>query len=608
MPSVPSRRLASLFVLATLAVGDSYSAEVRLKSGDIYPNATILSQDATSIEIQVQHGTMTLPLSLVATIDGRSVPVLPRPAATVPPQPPPTTSKPAVRPAPSPAASRPSVPAAATPRPAVRAPLALPLPAAQPARTWTWQRLTLILLGLAGAWAWTVYLVWKDQRAQQKTARSWWVVAAVLPFVGYVVYRVVGGASQRLQSLRIAKTRAAFELLDADHHPVVINVGEEVTGIENAKGILEGALQQRASDVHIEPSSTECRVRFRIDGTLYPRAKLNPENGLRLISALKSLAQMDISERRRAQDGRFAARTGTRTVDFRLATTPSVHGEKLVIRILDRNAGLRGLDDLGMPEHLMKSFSRAIHSRAGMILVTGPTGSGKTSTLYAALSQLDSVRLNLVTIEDPVEYELGGATQIPVNPKTGVTFESGLRSILRQDPDVIFVGEMRDFEAAQIALRSALTGHLVFSSLHTRDAIGTIARLEEMGIERHLLSSALIAVVAQRLVRVLCRACRQPYPCEGTELHELGFELPPGETIYRAAGCRKCEGTGYVGRTGVFEVLVLDEDLRSGVTNGPADDAFVKLARSKGFQGYREEAAQKVLLGVTSAEEVLKAN
>ena len=600
------RPFALLLVLTTLAPSRGDAAEVRLKSGDTYSNATILSQSSTSIEIQVQHGTMTLPLSMVSTIDGRRVSA--SPPSFVPVSPTRAAGKPEVQPTPNRAANGTFHPAAVASH-SVSPGLPTPaLPSAKSTQIWAWQWLALTLLGLLGAWAWTVYLIRKDLCERQETSRTWWIVAAVLPFIGYIAYRIVGGASQRWQNWRSVKTRVAFELLDADHNPVVINVGEEVTGIENAKGILEGALRQRASDVHIEPSSTECRVRFRIDGTLYPRAKLNPENGLRLISALKSLAQMDISERRRAQDGRFAARTGARTVDFRLATTPSVHGEKLVIRILDRNAGLRGLDTLGMPEHLMKSFSRAIHSRAGMILVTGPTGSGKTSTLYAALSQLDSVRLNLVTIEDPVEYELGGATQIPVNPKTGVTFESGLRSILRQDPDVIFVGEMRDFEAAQIALRSALTGHLVFSSLHTRDAVGTIARLEEMGIERHLLSSALIAVVAQRLVRVLCRACRQPYPCEGTELDELGFELPPGETIYRAGGCRKCEGTGYAGRTGVFEMLVFDEDLRSGVNNGPADDAFLKFARSKGFQGYREEAAQKVLLGVTSVEEVLKAN
>ena len=612
MPRVPRASSAVLLLLISLAVNTLPASEIRLVNGQIYPDAVILREIAASrdtpasVVIQVRYGTMALPIDQIETVDGRRfypklVPVISNLTT-------PVGSKPGL--------TRPSY---ATPRqtdrgvatnPSVARPSASPVAASYPTepRGWNWRWFTLAALLSLGIWGWTVYLVRHDCHDQPDASHAWWIVAAVLPIVGFLLYQAFRQFSRKWVEWRTAKNRHHFELLDADHNPIVIQIGEEVTGIENAKGILEGALRQRASDVHIEPSATECRVRFRIDGTLYPRAKLNPEGGLRLISALKSLAQIDISERRRAQDGRFAARIGPRMVDFRAATTPSVHGEKLVIRILDRNVGLRNLNDLGMPEHLMKGFTRAIHSRAGMILATGPTGSGKTSSLYAALSQLDSNQLNLVTIEDPVEYELAGATQIPVNAKAGVTFESGLRSILRQDPDVIFVGEMRDLEAAQIALRSALTGHLVFSSLHTRDAMGTITRLEEMGIERHLISSALIAVIAQRLVRVLCRACRQAYPCVGNELEDLGFELPPGETIYRPGGCRKCEGTGYEGRTGVFEMLILDEDLRNGVNAGPADDAFLKLARAKGFRSYREEAAQKVLLGVTSAEEVLNAN
>ena len=610
MPRTRHVALATLLLFLGLFGSGLRAAELRLKNGQVYSGVTILREmpplrgNPASVVIQVPYGTMVLPADQVDTIDGRRY--VPPQAASFPEAPPRTigNSVPATVPTPANRHRKQSTEAPAiSHQPPAAAARSTPTP-----RNWNWRWMALALLGFIGIWGWTVYLVRRELRERQDGGRAWWIVTAALPIVGYLLYQGVRQAARRWVDWRTVKNRHQLELLDADHNPIVIQIGEEVTGIENAKGIVEGALRQRASDIHIEPSATECRVRFRIDGTLYPRAKLNPEGGLRLISALKSLAQIDISERRRAQDGRFAARIGPRMVDFRAATTPSVHGEKLVIRILDRNVGLRNLNDLGMPEHLMKNFTRAIHSRAGMILATGPTGSGKTSSLYAALSQLDANRLNLVTIEDPVEYELAGATQIPVNAKAGVTFESGLRSILRQDPDVIFVGEMRDLEAAQIALRSALTGHLVFSSLHTRDAIGTITRLEEMGIERHLISSALIAVMAQRLVRVLCRACRQPYPCEGNELEELGFELPPGETIYRAVGCRKCEGTGYVGRTGVFEILVLDEDMRNGVNNGPADDTFIKLARSKGFQSYREEAAQKVLLGVTSVEEVLKAN
>ena len=335
--------------------------------------------------------------------------------------------------------------------------------------------------------------------------------------------------------------------------------------------------------------------------------KFGTEEGIRLVSALKSMAQIDIAERRKAQDGRFGGRRGPREVDFRVATTPSVYGEKLVIRILDSKTGLRGLGDLGMTAEMMGQFSQVIQSRNGMILATGPTGSGKTSTLYAALTQLDSVGLNLVTIEDPVEYQLAGATQIPVNVRAGVTYESGLRSVLRQDPDVILVGEMRDREAAQIALRSALTGHLVFSSLHTQNAIGTITRLEEIGIERHLLASSLFVVIAQRLVRIVCPHCREAYDCVGDELAEVGLELPAGSPVFRPKGCRRCDATGYLGRTGVFEMLVFDDELRQAVNDGAGETELYGMAHRKGYRGYREDAAMKILLGVTTVDEVLKA-
>jgi general secretion pathway protein E len=301
-------------------------------------------------------------------------------------------------------------------------------------------------------------------------------------------------------------------------------------------------------------------------------------------------------------------RTDESDVDFRVATANSIFGEKLVIRILNRRAGLLGLADLGMPETMLEHFARVIHSRNGMILATGPTGSGKTSTLYSALSQLDARRLNIMTIEDPVEYGLEGATQIPVNPKAGTTYESGLRSILRQDPDVIFVGEMRDAEAAQVALRAALTGHLVFSSLHTRDAVGTIIRLEEMGMDRHLLSSSLLVLIAQRLLRVLCPECREAYQCGANDLAEIGIDMPEGETIYRAKGCKECGDTGYLGRTGIFEMVVFDDELRQAVNAGEGESALTEIARAKGFSSFRLNGAEKVLQGITSVEEVLQAS
>ena len=459
------------------------------------------------------------------------------------------------------------------------------------------------------AWIVTILRVRRDGRQSPDThSRRWLIAAIALPILGYLAYELSRARARWRQGHpKLEAPLEEFIFLDAERRPVDIVPGEIGTGLENAKSVLQNAIYDRASDVHIEPGSTDYRVRFRIDGVLHARISFPSDKGLRLVSAIKNVAQLDISERRKAQDGRFGGRVGSREVDFRAATTPTVNGEKLVLRILDQKSGVRGLADLGMTPKMMERFAEVIQYRSGMILATGPTGSGKTSSLYAALTQLDAVKLNIVTIEDPVEYELGGATQIPVNVKAGITYESGLRSILRQDPDVILVGEMRDREAAQIALRSALTGHLVFSSLHTRDAVGTIHRLEEMGIERHLVASALLVVLSQRLVRVLCPACRRKTECVGNELAEIGIELPAGATVYLPGGCRRCEGSGYVGRTGIFEMLILTENLRQEINDGVPEDAFAQTARTGGYREYREDGAEKVLLGITTAEEVLKA-
>ncbi len=596
-----------MFFLGSIMAADA--SQILLKSGDVYTNATILRRDAASIVIRVQYGTMTLPLDLVDRIDG--LPVHPALAAT----PASVARTPAPRPAPAASAAPAVVP---TPHAKERA---LPSVPREPASvsldgtgdsTPLWQ-IAWVILGAVIAlvlWSLTLPRLHQDLQARRHLSRGWYAAALLLPGVGYLGYLVRRFLARRIEQ-RHAEILAQnhFEFLDADSRPIHVDATSAVlSGIENAKAILENALFKRASDVHIEPAPEEYRVRLRVDGSMLPARSFPNAEGVRLVSAIKTLAQIDIAERRKAQDGRFGARQGRRSVDFRVATVPSVHGEKLVLRILDRKSGVRGLDDIGMPQEMMDRFAQIVHSRSGMILATGPTGSGKTSTLYAALAQLDARQLNLVTIEDPVEYELAGATQIPVNVKAGVTYESGLRSILRQDPDVILVGEMRDLESAQIALRSALTGHLVFSSLHTRDAVGAVMRLEEMGIERHLVASSLFVVLSQRLVRILCGSCRQPYECTGNELLSLGIELDPGATLYRPVGCRKCEGTGYLGRTGIFEMLVLDEEVRQNVNNGIDEDALFKLANRKGFARYREDGAMKVLLGVTTVDEVLKAN
>ena len=615
-----SRRLrAFLLVLVALTTGTATAAEIRMRGGVVYSNVTVLHRDASTIEIRTPHGNVTLPLAMVAQIDGIRIPPMAFPGMATPPgtaletvpatpaTPPPALPKvaPSVRPTPkfvdAPPTSGASPKTPPTPHVVV--------PAVRLAPTPWWLGWPLYgLVGFVLFWMITVVSVWRDLRRRQVRSRGWLYVSILVPVLGYLAYRVARRMGRWGERNRPAdESPRKFELLDENHQPILIQVSDISSGIENASGVLKDALLDRASDVHIEPNASEYRVRFRVDGVMQPRMKFSLEEGVRLVSAIKSLSQIDITERRKAQDGRFGARYGGREVDFRVATTPSVTGEKLVLRILDHKSGIRGLNDLGMSRAMMDQFGKVINSRSGMIISAGPTGAGKTSTLYAALAQIDALRLNVVTIEDPVEYQLKGATQIPVNVRTGVTFESGLRSILRQDPDVILVGEMRDLEAAQIALRSALTGHLVFSSLHARDAIGTIARLEEIGIERHLVATSLFVVMAQRLVRILCPHCRQPYQSTGDELSSIGVALPAGKTIHRAGGCRQCEGSGYVGRTGIFEMVIFDEELRQAVNAGMNADDFTVLARTKGYRSYREDAAEKVLAGITTADEVLQA-
>ena len=627
-----ARVVAALFTFALLLAGTAFATDIELNNGTLYSGVTIIRQDARSIEFQVKYGTMVLPMSEIAKINHvaiRPAPVQVRSSvapggAVSQPALPGTRAMPGgALPTGAVAVAPPVIPGlnatpAASPGPASPPP-ASPTPA-PPAASWTlpawsnpsgwnlsWSDLWLPLVGVA--WLASIRRVWRaTRRTTGGAARLGLAMTVLLPIVGWLLYELVRIAAQgRRGAHDAADSIHEFIFLDVNHQPVMIEPGAGGSGLENAKGVLQAALFDRASDVHIEPGATEYRVRFRIDGVLNPRMSFSPEDGLRMVSALKNVAQLDISDRRKAQDGRFGGRAGGRDVDFRAATTPTVHGEKLVLRVLDQKSGVRGLADLGMTQTMMERFAEVIQLRSGMILATGPTGSGKTSSLYAALTQLDAVALNIVTIEDPVEYELAGATQIPVNVKAGITYESGLRSILRQDPDVILVGEMRDSEAAQIALRSALTGHLVFSSLHSRDAVGTIHRLEEMGIERHLLASALMVVLSQRLVRVLCPDCRRPTVTVGNELAEIGIELPSGQTIYEPGGCRRCDSSGYLGRTGMFEMLVLDEALRQEINNGTPEDEFARSARTGGYREYREDGAEKVLRGITSVEEVLKA-
>ena len=616
--NLPRRRLLLLTAILSLAAASSFAATIKLANGATYTDVTILHRDASSVQVRTQFGIVVYPLSVIDSIDGVSV--QPTPVPTPSPVATPSTSAIA-------SGSAALVSGSATsPQPAASPAEPTPAPAPYwPSYEVRWN-MDLILLAFAlssAVWFGTVASVQRDLFERRVDPRFWSNTAILLPGLGFLAYRLTRQFARihdrrtskltpnevvAIREKKAARHRSGFEFLDHDRKSVLLKKPGEQSGLEHAHEVLEEALLERASDVHIDPAEDEYLVRFRIDGIMQPRMHFDRDEGQRIVSALKTLAQIDVAEKRKAQDGRFQVRTDENDVDFRVATANSIFGEKVVVRILNRNSGLIGLSDLGMPDAMRDQFARVIHSRNGMILSTGPTGSGKTSTIYSALSQLDSARLNIMTIEDPVEYSLAGATQLPVNPKAGTTYESGLRSILRQDPDVIFVGEMRDAEAAQIALRAALTGHLVFSSLHTRDAIGTIVRLEEMGMDRHLLASSLLVVIAQRLLRVLCPACREPCLTTAADLADIGIQLPEGKTIYRPKGCKECDNSGYIGRTGIFEMIVFDDEFRQAINAGAGEAALAQIARAHGFASFREDGADKLLRGITSIEEVLQAS
>jgi general secretion pathway protein E len=369
--------------------------------------------------------------------------------------------------------------------------------------------------------------------------------------------------------------------------------------------LLTQALRQGASDIHIEPYETRSVVRFRIDGTLQNVAEPHRALHAALVSRIKVMAQLDIAEKRLPQDGRISLRLAGRQVDVRVATLPTGFGERAVLRLLDKAAGRLGLEKLGMDEPTRARVDRLIHQPHGIVLVTGPTGSGKTTTLYAALSRIDARGRNIMTVEDPIEYELGGVAQTQVNARIGMTFARALRSILRNDPDVIMIGEIRDLETAQIAVQASLTGHLVLATLHTNDAVSATTRLIDMGIEPYLLSSSLLGVLAQRLVRKLCPSCRVAQAGEAAALAGFGASLA-GATLYGPGGCNACHGTGYVGRTGIYELLVLDEEAKRLVHEAAAEQKLRAHAAAGGMRPLREDGLRWVRDGVTALEEVLR--
>ena len=372
--------------------------------------------------------------------------------------------------------------------------------------------------------------------------------------------------------------------------------------------LLSGATKDRASDIHIEPYQAIVKVRYRIDGVLYDILSLPRKIHSPLVSRVKVMAKLNIAEKRLPQDGRIEIKVADRSVDIRVSTIPTAFGERVVLRLLDKTSSILMLSDLGMDSRKVGIFNRLIKSPYGIILVTGPTGSGKTTTLYASLSCINSSEVNIITIEDPIEYQIEGIGQIQVNPKIDLTFAQGLRSIVRQDPDVILVGEIRDRETAEIAIQSSLTGHLVFSTLHTNDAASAVTRLIDMGIEPFLVTSSVIAIIAQRLVRILCPKCKEAYTPDDESLANLGVDKKHLEkhSLYRKKGCSACMNTGYRGRTAIFEILILDDPLKRLILTTSDSNQISDEAMKRGMTNLLSDGAMKVLEGTTTIEEVFR--
>ncbi len=370
--------------------------------------------------------------------------------------------------------------------------------------------------------------------------------------------------------------------------------------------IIEDGVRQGASDIHIEPQRAGLLIRYRIDGVLHDTSKTPREMRAALISRAKIMADLDIAERRRPQDGRIHFKTNGRTVDLRVSTLPTIFGEKVVMRILDQSTPLIGLNRLGFHSDSMRQWEQAISTPYGMILVTGPTGSGKTTTLYATLGTINTLEKNVVTVEDPVEYQLGRINQVQVNVKAGLTFSNALRSILRQDPDILMIGEMRDRETAEIGVQAALTGHLVLSTLHTNDAATAVTRLVDMGVEPFLVSSSVVAILAQRLARQICQQCKSAYTPPPDALKRLGLDPEREISLYRGQGCEECRFTGYKGRIGVFELLVMSDSIKELVVRRSSSSDIKAQAMREGMQTLRDDGLEKVLSGVSTIDEILR--
>lgn len=396
------------------------------------------------------------------------------------------------------------------------------------------------------------------------------------------------------------------QLADALPEPEdLLESTDDAPVIRLINAMLTEAVRKQASDIHIEPFEKRLAVRYRVDGVM--QKLLEPPRAIAplVISRLKVMAKLDIAERRLPQDGRISLRVAGRPVDVRVSTLPSGHGERVVLRLLDKQAGRLDLEQLGMPPEALSGLQKSLSLSHGIVLVTGPTGSGKTTTLYAALARLNTARFSILTVEDPIEYYIDGIGQTQVNNKVELDFARGLRAILRQDPDIVMVGEIRDMETAEIAVQASLTGHLVLSTLHTNTAVGAVTRLRDMGVEPFLLASSLVGLVAQRLVRVLCPTCKRSHtPSEG-ELRTLNASASEAHNVNAPHGCERCNHTGYTGRQGIYEVVQVDETMRTMIHDGESEQDLERYARTQSV-GINDDGARLVLAGITSLEEVLR--
>lgn len=424
------------------------------------------------------------------------------------------------------------------------------------------------------------------------------------------IKKYLGVGADTLQSMGLTAEDDGVKVLEeeSDNDLDLSTAAHDASIIKFVNQVMAEALELRATDVHVEPFEHQLRVRYRIDGVLQ-EANIPPQvqrYHAAIVSRIKILSHLDIAEKRLPQDGRIRLKVAGREIDLRVSVIPMIHGEAVVLRILDRGDALLGLEHLGMGNREVSAWQQVLDLPHGIILVTGPTGSGKTTTLYAALSKINNSDLKIITIEDPVEYQLRGINQIQVNLKSGLTFASGLRSILRHDPDVVLIGEIRDLETAEIAVQASLTGHLVFSTLHTNDAPGAATRLVDMGVEPYLVSSCLELVAAQRLVRLICRDCKEELPRSEVEKLRSQFGDAAPKVMYRGAGCRNCMGTGYRGRQGVFEMMPITDEIRALVQSRASSREIRKMAVKQGMSSLRQDGWRLIGLGKTTAEEVLR--